>query len=55
MRKDNPAVYECPKGRAGIHTWKRNPQTRRATCQECELELNQEDAAEVFCNHEVRS
>lgn len=22
MRKDNPACYECPKGRNKLHTWK---------------------------------
>lgn len=48
MRKDNPAVYECPKGKNGLHYWRRNGQTRRATCQNCKLELNQEDTAEVF-------
>lgn len=48
MRKDNPACYECPQGRNGIHTWRRNPQTRRATCDDCGLELNNEDSADCF-------
>lgn len=50
MRKNNPACYECKKDRNGIHTWKRLP-TRRAICVRCELEINQEDAAEVFNDH----
>lgn len=54
MRRDNPAIFECPKGSGGIHNWKRNPQTRRAICQHCGLELNQKDAAEVYGDHDQR-
>lgn len=47
MRKDNPAVFECPQSRDGLHTWKRE-KDRKATCVACKLVLNQRDADEVF-------
>jgi len=47
VRKNNPACYECPKDRGGIHTWKRL-NDGKAICVKCKLELNQQDTAEVF-------
>lgn len=47
MRKDNSAVYECPKGRSTLHTWKR-AQDGTAVCVECKLVLTKADADEVF-------
>ena len=54
MQKDNPACYECPKGKGGLHTWERcpdgtgrNPLTR-ARCVKCNLELVAGFAFDVF-------
>lgn len=47
MRKDNPAVYECPKGKSRLHTWKRLDDGR-AQCKDCKLILNREDAEDCF-------
>lgn len=47
MRKDNPAVYECPKGKAGLHTWKRLPD-RTAICVRCKTTLTQEQADDCW-------
>lgn len=46
MRKDNPACYECRKGKSRLHTWSR--WLGGAKCIHCGLELNATDAAEVF-------
>lgn len=51
MRKDNPAVYECPKGKAGLHTWRRRPDGT-AVCVQCQKELNREDAEDCFTDRE---
>lgn len=49
MRKDNPAVYECPKShRAGMHYWKVDNTTGTATCNNCKLTLNQDDTADML-------
>jgi len=48
VRPSNPACYECPKGKDGLHTWRRNPDGRFAMCVKCGLELNETDTAEVF-------
>lgn len=47
MQKNNPACYECPKGRNKLHTWKRN-KDGTATCTKCNLTLRQNHADEVF-------
>lgn len=48
MRKDNPACFECPRGRDGLHWWKRDETTMQATCQCCRLTLTKQDTAEVY-------
>lgn len=54
MRKNNPAVYECPKGKSKLHTWKRvEGSSGKAVCVECDLVLNREDADEVFDEGEI--
>jgi len=47
MRKDNPACYECPKGKQGLHTWRENLD-KTATCKHCKLTINKRDAADCF-------
>lgn len=47
MRKDNPAVYECPKTKSTLHHWVRRD-NGTAYCIRCNLELNKQDADEVF-------
>lgn len=47
MDKNNPAIYECEKGRDGFHVWKRNPD-RTATCVKCKLVLTVEQANDCF-------
>lgn len=51
MRRDNPACYECPRGKNKLHHWaKSNPDLREqrgAICLQCGLELNEEDARDV--------
>ncbi len=54
MKSTNPACYECKRDQSGIHTWKRIPYSGgRAACRKCGLELNPEDADEVFDDHEL--
>lgn len=48
MKPDNPAVYECPKDKRGIHSWRRYEETGRAMCVKCKLVLTPEHTAEVF-------
>lgn len=49
MRKDNPAVYECPKSRGGIHFWRRlTDGTGRAKCAHCRQMLSKRDADDCF-------
>lgn len=47
MKSDNPAVYECPKGKNKLHTWKRNPDLT-ATCVHCKTSLSRQHADECF-------
>lgn len=47
MRKDNPAIFQCPKGKSKLHTWKRLDDGR-AQCQNCKLVLNKVDADDTF-------
>jgi hypothetical protein len=48
MRPGNPAVYECRKGgERRIHYWKLN-EDGTATCQNCKLVLNKDDADDCF-------
>lgn len=48
IRKNNPACFECPKNANGIHFWRRDPQTRKAMCENCDLQLNNEDSADLY-------
>lgn len=51
MDKDNPACYECPKGKNGLHTWSpiyANNVRDGALCVHCGLILNKEQADEVW-------
>ena len=52
MRKDNPACYECPKSSNKLHYWRSKYDTKQnligAICKYCKLQLNDEDAKEVF-------
>lgn len=46
MRKDNPAVYECPKTASGIHTWIiRDDGT--SYCLKCDKELSKADTDDM--------
>ena len=47
MRRDNPAVYECPKNRSTIHHWVRR-EDGTAYCLKCRAELSPENAADCF-------
>lgn len=47
MNKNNPACYECPKGKAGVHTWKRN-EDGTAACMKCGKLLTKEQADDVW-------
>lgn len=46
MRKNNPAVYECPKGKSALHRWR--VVDGIATCTNCSLKLNAEDTADML-------
>lgn len=59
MNKDNPACLECPKGRNGIHYWKKIPVGERypngrvtltsewrLCCDYCRTVLSLEDSAD---------
>lgn len=52
MRKDNPACYECPTGRDGLHWWRRDKITMQATCAHCKLTLTKQDTAEVYHDYD---
>lgn len=47
MRKNNPAVYECPIGKNKLHTWRRNADGS-AQCVHCKTILNKTDADDVW-------
>lgn len=47
MDKNNPAVFECPKGKMALHTWQRNPDMT-ATCVKCGLVLTREQADDCY-------
>lgn len=47
MNKNNPAIYECKKGKNKLHTWKLTCR-HTARCLECGLYLNKEQTTEVF-------
>lgn len=46
MRKNNPAVYECPKAKNTLHKWRVDGEI--ATCVLCGLALNDEDTADML-------
>jgi len=47
MEKDNPACYECPNTRSGIHTWIcRDDGT--AYCLKCNKELTKPQADDIW-------
>lgn len=60
MRMENPACYECPKGKDGLHTWKKVPVGERvggkvvlgdewrACCTKCHLVLDREFSDDVY-------
>ena len=54
MRSDNPACYTCPKGKNGLHTWRREPD-RTATCVCCNKRLTVEQTADCFYDSERRA
>lgn len=48
MRKENPACYECPKGKNGLHYWiKEVTPPMGAICLNCSLQINKADAEDV--------
>jgi hypothetical protein len=47
MRKDNPAMSECPRGSGGIHAWRWWPDGT-AKCDCCWRPLSHEDADDAF-------
>lgn len=48
MRKDNPACYECPRGKNALHVWHRSKGSKIAICVMCGLELNEADTKDCF-------
>jgi hypothetical protein len=53
MRKDNPAVHECPKSKNGngTHYWvKEITPPKGAICLNCGLQLNKADAEDAGFN-----
>lgn len=48
MKPDNPACYECPADKRGIHTWRKYEDTGRAMCRKCLLVLTPAQTADVF-------
>lgn len=53
MRPTNPAVYECPRGKNGLHTWRRR-EDGTAVCRDCATVLNKADANDCFLDTERR-
>ena len=47
MRKNNPAVYECPRTKNKLHHWMKGSDGL-AVCKRCKLKLNQEDTDDVY-------
>jgi hypothetical protein len=54
MRRNNPAVFECPKSRNTLHNWRRY-RDGSAICVSCYLRLSCEDAADCFRDTERAS
>lgn len=53
MQKNNPACYECPKGKNGLYTWGGsydNSILVGAICRYCRLKLTKEQAEDVWRN-----
>lgn len=52
MNKDNPACYECPKGKNKLHHWQihRTPDKiiLGANCINCDLFLNKEQTLDMM-------
>lgn len=53
MQKNNPACYECPKGKNGLHTWSKILDHKKigmigAVCKHCKLVLIKEQAEDVW-------
>lgn len=48
MRPSNPACYECPKGKNGLHHWRKSVDGKMAMCIRCGLELNEADTADCY-------
>lgn len=53
MNKNNPACYECPKGKNALHTWSPIIDSRTngmdgAICLHCSVTLTKEQAEEVW-------
>ena len=53
MRPNNPACYECPKGRSGVHIWKLVD--AGAICTLCKTKLDAEQARDCFFDHDADS
>jgi hypothetical protein len=52
VNKDNPACYECPKAKSGIHFWQihRSPDGKiilGANCTKCDLFLNKSQTEDM--------
>lgn len=47
MQKNNPACYECPKGKNALHTWKRNVD-ETAECIHCKIKLTKKQAEDAW-------
>lgn len=50
MNKDNPACYECPKTKSGVHHWIRRDDGT-AWCLKCDEELTKPQADDVWRDH----
>lgn len=51
MHKDNPACYECPKGKNKLHAWFLMNDGLRAKCKHCKLILNEADTVDMRASH----
>lgn len=47
MQKNNPACYECPKGKNKLHIWEGSV-NGITECIHCKIKLTKEQAEDVF-------
>lgn len=47
MKKDNPAIHECPRGTQSLHCWVRKPDGT-AECKYCPAKLTKDQTDDCF-------